>query len=545
MQEHGYGRQEQIRLQSQRLTDDALFRLMGGTLAYIIAGVFLPIWIVGLGFFGFCCAEFLFNVTLRRINAQFSISTYVWLMILSTVGVANYAIVPVLLWLGPHPLEKFVAVVAIIGAMLATSIVRSIYLPMGLWNLAPAAAVFLWMPLQTNPTGVWTTADVVATTAAFGFTGYLLSLTLLFNRTHTEMVLACKRSDEAAKSRSRLFSAMSHELRTPLHAILGLNMLQKNADHYLQDQALRLLAILDDTLDIAPPDGDNLVVFPTTTAVAQTLGMAVQNGPALGLGPASDPVLYVAADVPAYVSVDADHLRRALRNLCIWVQGSSGPNVQPGRLVLHCAFARHPAQTLRMTITLPDWTGPNLSPADIAIDKSTLSFQIAERATNALCGTITILRQSDGCIGVTLEVPCKALQSRQPLAAADANARLSALVIDDIGTNRLILMQMLKSLGIRATEAASGEEAIEHLRGRDFDVVLLDLNMPGMDGSATFQAIRALTSAAKDVPVIALTADTLPEQRHRCFELGVNDYLTKPVDAPLLWAAISRAVSVS
>ena len=131
------------------------------------------------------------------------------------------------------------------------------------------------------------------------------------------------------------------------------------------------------------------------------------------------------------------------------------------------------------------------------------------------------------------------------MAAADANARLSALVIDDIGTNRLILMQMLKSLGIRATEAASGEEAIEHLRGRDFDVVLLDLNMPGMDGSATFQAIRALTSAAKDVPVIALTADTLPEQRHRCFELGVNDYLTKPVDAPLLWAAISRAVSVS
>ena len=122
---------------------------------------------------------------------------------------------------------------------------------------------------------------------------------------------------------------------------------------------------------------------------------------------------------------------------------------------------------------------------------------------------------------------------------------MSALVVDDIGTNRLILMQMLHSLGIQATEAAGGEEAIEHLRERAFDVVLLDLNMPGMDGPATFRAIRALTAQTQDVPVIALTADALPEQRHRCFELGVDDFLTKPVDAPLLWAAITGMVPAS
>ena len=206
MQKRGYGREEQLRLQSQRLTDDTLFRLLGGTLAYAIAGVFLPIWIVGLSFSGFCCSEFLFSLSLRRINARFSTAEHVWLMVLSTAGVANYAIIPVLLWLGPDPLEKFVAVVAIIGAMLTTSIVRSIYLPMGLWNLLPAAAVFLWMPLQANTPANWTTSGLIAATAALGFTGYLLSLTLLFNRTHAEMVLARNRSDDAARAQGRGFS---------------------------------------------------------------------------------------------------------------------------------------------------------------------------------------------------------------------------------------------------------------------------------------------------------------------------------------------------
>ena len=101
---------------------------------------------------------------------------------------------------------------------------------------------------------------------------------------------------------------------------------------------------------------------------------------------------------------------------------------------------------------------------------------------------------------------------------------------------------MLRSSKITAEEATSGAEALARLSQSAIDLVLLDMNMPGMDGAATLGAIRALPGAGRNVKVIALTADSTTEHRHRSQRLDLADFLTKPLDAQLLTAAIRAAL---
>ena len=100
----------------------------------------------------------------------------------------------------------------------------------------------------------------------------------------------------------------------------------------------------------------------------------------------------------------------------------------------------------------------------------------------------------------------------------------------------------MDALRIDYAEADSGTEALEWLKAEPFDLVLLDMNMPGVDGVATFQSIRGSGQNWADIPVIALTADALPDQREKYIALGINGYVTKPVDKRLLWSEILSTV---
>ena len=111
---------------------------------------------------------------------------------------------------------------------------------------------------------------------------------------------------------------------------------------------------------------------------------------------------------------------------------------------------------------------------------------------------------------------------------ADMQGR-TVLVVDDIATNRLVARAHLALYGVTVTEAASGAVAVEMIRAAAPDLVLLDMNMPGMDGIATLKKIRALPSRAARLPVIAMTADATNDHRRRYLEAGLDGYLAKPL----------------
>ncbi len=118
----------------------------------------------------------------------------------------------------------------------------------------------------------------------------------------------------------------------------------------------------------------------------------------------------------------------------------------------------------------------------------------------------------------------------------------SILVVDDNASNRYVVRAFLKKLDLELVEAQNGAVALEALRQRPFDLVLLDMHMPVMDGQATFRAMRESGGPLAEIPVIALTADAADEDRDRYLALGMSGYLPKPIDRPGLLAEMQRVL---
>jgi len=114
-------------------------------------------------------------------------------------------------------------------------------------------------------------------------------------------------------------------------------------------------------------------------------------------------------------------------------------------------------------------------------------------------------------------------------------------VVDDISTNRLVVGQLLRSLDVDYTEAEGGHAALGKLAEGGHDLVLLDMNMPGMNGEATFRAIRGSRAPWSTIPVVAITADSAGAQRDRYLALGLDGYVPKPIDRHILRLALIEA----
>ena len=119
-------------------------------------------------------------------------------------------------------------------------------------------------------------------------------------------------------------------------------------------------------------------------------------------------------------------------------------------------------------------------------------------------------------------------------------AGLSVLLVEDHEVNQLVARDLLESAGVRVELAVNGREAVAAVQRSDFDAVLMDIHMPEMDGYTATRAIRALAHPARGLPILAMTANAMPEDRRRCLEAGMNDHLAKPIDQALLFAALAR-----
>jgi CheY-like chemotaxis protein/anti-sigma regulatory factor (Ser/Thr protein kinase) len=130
-----------------------------------------------------------------------------------------------------------------------------------------------------------------------------------------------------------------------------------------------------------------------------------------------------------------------------------------------------------------------------------------------------------------------------PAPAGAVRRSLRILVAEDHAVNQLLIDAMLQRLGHQATLVSDGQLALEQARDGGWDVVLMDMQMPQLDGLSATRAIRALAGPAARVPIVAMTANARPEDRQACLEAGMDDYITKPIDMADLQAALSRATA--
>jgi len=365
-------------------------------------------------------------------------------------------------------------------------------------------------------------------------------------------------ADAASQAKSEFLALVSHEIRTPLTAIVGFSSLASKTStpdkqiQYLdiiEQSSESLMELVNNILDMSKIEAKQLTLETTPLNLhhlIQSIEQQLQPQAHLkkiGFRITPD------KDVPAWVNSDPVRLRQILANLL-----SNAIKFTPaGEVVCLITVMNKPGEDgfLRVRFEVQD-TGIGISEdvhpllfepfrqLDASITRkyggTGLGLAIVQRLVRLMGGTITVTSREGAGSTFIVELPLQAIAAPHAISKPEVSASnipLSLLIVEDNKTNRILMHDTLTAFGHTVTLAADGNEAIEHVASGPFNLILMDLRMPGMDGIETTRRIHTLEKDAgrARTPVIVVTADTDVQTRDACMMAGIDAVLTKP--APL------------
>lgn len=372
---------------------------------------------------------------------------------------------------------------------------------------------------------------------------------------------AMRIAEDAVRAKQQFLSNMSHEIRTPMNAIIGFTKVVLRTDltdkqkEYLTAIKISgnaLIVLINDILDLAKVDAGKMTFEQTPFKMAASISAMLH----LFEPKVEEKNLQLIKQyddrIPDVLVGDPVRLHQIILNLV----SNAVKFTSKGKITVKVVLLEEDAEKVNIEFSVAD-TGIGI--ADNKIEKIFGNFQQATSGTGRLYGGtglgLAIVKQLVEPQGGTVQVKSKldegsvfsfALKFLKTKADAEVDAAIldldheikdiKILVVEDMALNQLLMKTLLDDFGFDGDIAANGRIAIEMLNVKDYDIILMDLQMPEMNGFEATEHIRKKLKS--DVPIIALTADVTTMDLAKCKAVGMNDYIAKPVDERLLYSKI-------
>lgn len=381
-----------------------------------------------------------------------------------------------------------------------------------------------------------------------------------------EIIKAKEQAESANRAQEQFLSTISHELRTPMNAVIGITnlMMEENPRpdqtenlKILKFSANNLLAIINDLLDLSKIEAGKLDMIPKDFDIEHTLDNIKKTHSLKASNKGVELTVRLDRHVPKILIGDAHRLSQILNNLV----GNAVKFTDKGQVEINVSLLNASETSVELNFTVKD-TGIGI-PADKLLHifeafsqasaltnriygGTGLGLAITKRLIELQGGKITVVSEAGKGSTFTFTLPfIKSSKESLPKETEMKNysglSGIRILLVEDNKVNQKVANKFLTKWDARVDIADNGQDALHLLEINAYDIVLMDLLMPVMDGYEAIRKIRKL-SKHKDLPVIALTASAMSHEREKAFEAGVNDYICKPFVPSELYNKIAKYV---